>query len=120
MANSYLNTQVLSGFIGTNKSRHLGYSIQQEGRTIQFPYLHYGVYDGIPYKLGTEGAGQPLFVHKMYTQAHALLEVLGVDNKELDLFIRNVPFNFTLKQALASLEDLGMLAEVARLQAIIA
>jgi len=51
----------------------------------------------------------------MYAQAHTLLEVLGVNDKELDLFIRDVPFNFALKQALASLEDLGMLAKVVRL-----
>ncbi len=56
----------------------------------------------------------------MYAQVHTLLEVLGVDNKELNLFIRDVPFNFALEQALASLEDLGVLAKVARLQAIIA
>jgi hypothetical protein len=55
----------------------------------------------------------------MHAQAHAPLEIPGVDDRELNLFIKDVPFNFALEQALASLQDPGVLAEVARLRAII-
>jgi hypothetical protein len=66
-----------------------------------------------------EGVGQPIFAYKIYAQLCTLLEVPGVDNNKLDLFIKDAPFNFTLKQALDSLDDLEALAEVARLQDVI-
>jgi len=53
-----------------------------------------------------------LFAHKLYAYLQTPLEVLGVDNAKLDLFVKDVPFNFRLEQALESLGDLGMLAEV--------
>jgi hypothetical protein len=56
----------------------------------------------------------------MYALPHTLLKVSSIDENELNLFVKDTPFNFTLKQALESLGDLEALAEVAQLQAIIA
>ncbi len=94
-------------------SRHLGYAIHDGNRTIQCPYIRYRVFGGILYKLGMEGARQPLFTHELYAHLQSLLEVPGVDSAKLNLFIKDILFNFGLEQALESLEDPGALAKVA-------
>jgi hypothetical protein len=48
------------------------------------------------------------------------LELLGVDDKDLKLIIKDLLFNFTIKQVLESLGDPGILAEVARFHTLIA
>lgn len=48
------------------------------------------------------------------------LEVLRVNDKDLDQFIKGVPFNFPLEQVLESLEDLEALAKMMHLCNIIA
>lgn len=60
-----------------------------------------------------EGARQPLFTHELYAHLQSLLEVPGVDSAKLNLFIKDILFNFGLEQALESLEDPGALAKVA-------
>ena len=97
-----------------------GYEIQHDSHTFHCPYIHYGVYNGIPYELGTEGIGQPQFAHEMHVRPQSPFDTSQMEDKELDLFVKDVPFNFALEQALESLDDLGVLAEVACLWMIIA
>jgi hypothetical protein len=48
-------------FLWEEDSRHPEYCVTYDGRSIQCRYLRYGVYDGILYKMGTEGASQMQF-----------------------------------------------------------
>ena len=65
--------------------------------------------------MGTKGVGNTQFAREIYTSPCPLLNIADIDDKDLDIFIRDSPFNFTLKQALEKLEDPGTLAEVAQL-----
>ena len=82
-------------------------------------YLHYRVYNSVLYKMGTEGVSKTQFAREVYTSPQPPLEV-NVDDHNLNLFVRDVPFNFALEQALDKLEDPGVLTEVAQLQMIVA
>jgi len=46
------------------------------------------------------------------------VEAPGVEDNDLDIFTKDIPFNFTVEQALEKLDDPSMLAEVARLQSL--
>jgi hypothetical protein len=70
--------------------------------------------------MGTEGAGETQFAQEQFAELQPLLEVPGVDNRDLEIFIKDIPFNFTFEQALESLGDPGVLAKVARLRNLIA
>jgi hypothetical protein len=48
------------------------------------------------------------------------LNILGVNDRDLELFVKDVPFNFAVDQAVESLGDLGVLAKVAQLHTLIA
>jgi hypothetical protein len=69
--------------------------------------------------MGTEGAGETQFTQEWFAEPQLLLEVPGVDNRDLEIFVKDVPFNFAFEQALESLGDLGVLAEVARLRNLV-
>lgn len=99
---------------------HPEYEVRPAGRDAPCHYIRYGVYNGLPYALGTDGVGQPHFSRELQARPRSRLEVSGVDDRELDLFVKDVPFNFPLEQALESLDDPGALAEVARLRTIMA
>jgi hypothetical protein len=100
-------------------SGHSGYRVQHQGRTIQCPYLRYEVRNGIPYEMGTEGAGETQFAQERFAELQPLLEVPGVDDRDLEIFVKDVPFNFAFEQVLESLRDPGVLAEVARLRNLV-
>jgi hypothetical protein len=70
--------------------------------------------------MGTEGAGETQFAQEQFAEPQPLLEVPGVDDRDLEIFVKDVPFNFAFEQALESLGDPGVLAEVARLQNLVA
>ena len=89
--------------------------MQPEGQDTPCPYLRYGVCNSLFYALGTNGVRQPYFSHELQACPHSCLEVSGVDDQELDLFVKDVPFNFPLEQTLKSLNDPDALVEVARL-----
>jgi hypothetical protein len=101
-------------------SGHPGYQVQHQGWTVQCPYLHYEVHNGIPYEMGTEGVGTVQFAQELYAELQPPVEVLGVDDRDLEIFVKDVLFNFASKQALESLGDPSVLAEVARLRHLIA
>jgi hypothetical protein len=69
--------------------------------------------------MGTEGVGGQQFTRELYAGPRAPMEVPNVNNKDLEIFVRDLPFNFAVEQALESLDDLGALAEVARLQTLV-
>ena len=77
------------------------------------------MYDGIPYKLGTEGAGQQQFARELFAGSRRAINVPGVSDKDLKIFTQDLPFNFTLEQALDSLDDPGALAKVAQLHTLV-
>jgi hypothetical protein len=106
-------------FCWTEGSGHSGYQVMHNEQSIQCQYLRYGVYDSVLYEMGTKGAGEPQFAWEVCSVPHLPLEVPGVDDRDLDLFVKDVPFNFAIEQALESLGDPGALAEVARLRTLI-
>jgi len=65
--------------------------------------------------MGTKGIGNTQFTREIYTSPHPPLNITNIDDKNLDIFIRDSPFNFTLKQALEKLEDPSTLAKVTQL-----
>jgi len=72
------------------------------------------------YKIGTKGAGQLQFSQEVYLVLQLPLKILGVDNWDLELFVKDIPFNFIIKQAMESLGDLGILAKVVQFHTLIA
>jgi hypothetical protein len=46
------------------------------------------------------------------------VKALGVSDDDLDIFTKDVPFNFTVEQALEQLDDPGALAKVAWLRTL--
>jgi len=69
--------------------------------------------------MGTEGVGKPQFVWEIYSIPRPPLEVPKVEDGDLKWFVKDLPFNFSIEQALESLGDSGVLAEVARLCTLI-
>ena len=69
--------------------------------------------------MGTAGVGTIQFTQELCAEPQPLVEVPEVDNRDLKVFVKDIPFNFAFKQALESLGDPSMLAEVARLQHLI-
>jgi hypothetical protein len=69
--------------------------------------------------MGTEGTSETQFAREVYASPQPLLET-NMDDADLDLFVKDVPFNFALEQALDKLEDPSVLAEVAQLRMIVA
>ena len=63
--------------------------------------------------MGTERAGAMQFAREIYAQLHESVNIPGISDHDLDLFIWDSPFNFSLKQALESLKDPNALAKVA-------
>jgi hypothetical protein len=68
--------------------------------------------------MGMAGVSNTKFAREIYASPHPALDITGVNNKDLNIFIRDFLFNFMLKQALEWLEDLSMLAEVTHLCAL--
>ena len=80
---------------------------------MQCPYIYYMVHYKVPYKMGTEGANCQQFAREVFVGPQSLVEALGVEDNDLDIFTRDILFNFTVEQALEKLDDLSALAEVA-------
>jgi len=70
--------------------------------------------------LGTEGVGQQQFTRELFAGLQRAIDVPRVSNKDLKIFTQDLPFNFTLEQALDSLDDPGALAKVAWLCTLVA
>lgn len=87
---------------------------------MQCPYIRYGVYDGTPYELGTEGVGGLQFARKMYAEPQDAFSGARVDDTDLEIFVKDTPFNYAIEQALDHLSDPGVLAEVSRLRTLVA
>jgi len=65
--------------------------------------------------MGTKGVRNTQFAREIYASPRPPLNVTNINDKDLNIFIRDSPFNFTLEQALEKLEDPSTLAEVAQL-----
>jgi hypothetical protein len=70
--------------------------------------------------MGTKGVGHEEFKREIHTGPHQPMAIPGIDDRDLEIFVQDVLFNFALEQALDSLEDPGALAEVARLRTLVA
>lgn len=68
--------------------------------------------------MGMAGIGNTKFAREIFASPHPALNITGVDDKDLSIFIRDSLFNFMLKQALKWLEDPSALAKVTRLHAL--
>ncbi len=62
--------------------------------------------------MGTEGLSGQQFMREVYASPQLPVDVSGINDKDLDLFTRDSPFNLSLKQALECLENPSALAEV--------
>jgi len=89
-------------------------------RTFQCPYIRYSVHGSALFELGIEGIGSQQYVRELYTGPHPARELLSINNRDLKIFVKDLLFNFTLKQALDSLKDPGVLAKVAQLCTLVA
>jgi hypothetical protein len=69
--------------------------------------------------MGTDGCGETQFTREIYTEPCAMLDIPGINDRDLEMFIKDVVFNFALEQALESLADPRVLAKVAWLCTII-
>ncbi len=106
--------------------RKLRRPIQQQSQITQAPHgtarqkgAEILVYNSVLFQLRMEGIGHLQFTCKMYSDPQPPLQIPGVDDKDIELFVRDLLFNFTLEQALESLGEAGVLANVARLYAIV-
>jgi hypothetical protein len=97
-----------------------GLTVIDQDQTIQCPFVRYAVYNGILFMLGTEGVGQKQFAKLLYAESPNEEELPVDAESDLDLLVRDVPFNFALEQALDTLGDPGVLAEVAHLRTLAA
>ena len=87
---------------------------------VQCPYIHYSVYDGTPFELRMEGVGGLQFAQKIYTELQDAIDFARIDNTNLEIFVKDMPFNYTVEQALDHLNDPGVLAEVFQLRTLVA
>lgn len=71
--------------------------------------------EGILYKIRTEGRGQQQFECELYACPQPAREGSEVNEQDLKIFVKDVPFNFAVKQVLEKLGDPSMLAKVSRL-----
>jgi len=78
------------------------------------------VYNGVPYELGTEGVGQQQFARELFASLQRAINVPRISDKDLKILTQDLPFNFTLKQALNSLDNPRALAKVAQLCTLVA
>jgi hypothetical protein len=51
----------------------------------------------------------------MYAYPQPPVEAPSINDSDLEIFTRDMPFNFTIKQALERLDDPGVLAKVTQL-----
>ena len=102
----------LPWFKWDEKSGHPGYRAVDQGRVIQCPYIWYGVHQGVPYEMGTEGAESYQFARELYAYPRPLVDAPNANDRDLDIFTQDVPFNFAAEQVLDRLDDPGALAEV--------
>jgi len=70
--------------------------------------------------MGTEGAESYQFARELYAYPRPPVDAPNADERDLDIFTQDVPFNFAAEQALDQLDDPGVLAEVGRLRSLCA
>ncbi len=97
---------------------HLEYQVQHQGKLVQCPYIRYMVHHRVPYEMGTEGTSCQRFAREVFVGPQSPVEAPGVEDNDLDIFTRDIPFNFAVEQALEKLDDPSALAEVARLRSL--
>jgi hypothetical protein len=73
------------------------YQIEHQGQIIHCPYIHYGVFNGVPYEMGTAGIGNTKFAREIFASPHPVLNITGIDDKDLNIFVRDSLFNFMLQ-----------------------
>ena len=100
------------------ESRRLEFRVWYQGKIVSCKFLHYRVEGEVMYKMGTEGKDQQQFQWELHACLQPELEGSTVNNKDLNIFIRDSPFNFAVEQALEQLGDPGVLADVGHLQTL--
>ena len=90
-------------------------AVNQQGQTIELPYMRYALMDEEPMLLGTDKKGGD--VYGEYLQATPMRDMqlhARVDDLALDELYTDYPFNWTQQLALFHLGDAGILADVHR------
>jgi hypothetical protein len=92
---------------------YLEYQVIHQGKVIQCPYIHYGVVHRILYEMGMKRSRQQQFAREVYVCPQPPVKALGVSDDNLDIFTKDVLFNFAVEQALEQLDNPEALAKVA-------
>jgi hypothetical protein len=90
-------------------------TVNQQGQTIELPYMQYVLMDEEPMLLGTNKKGGDIYGE--YLQATLMCDMqlhARVNNLALDKLYTDYPFNWTQQLALFHLGDAGILADVHR------
>jgi hypothetical protein len=90
-------------------------TVNQQGQTIELPYMRYALMDEEPMLLGTDKKGGD--VYREYLQATPMPDMqlhARVDDLALDELYTDYPFNWMQQLALFHLGDAGILADVHR------
>jgi hypothetical protein len=90
-------------------------TVNQQGQTIELPYMWYALMDEEPMLLGTDKKGEDMYGE--YLQAipmHNMQLHARVNDLALDELYTDYPFNWMQQLALFHLGDAGILADVHR------
>jgi hypothetical protein len=90
-------------------------AVNQQGQTIELPYMWYALMDKEPMLLGTDKKGGDVYGEYLQaTPMHNMQLHARVDDLALDELYTDYPFNWTQQLALFHLGDAGILADVHR------
>ena len=94
------------------------YAINDNGEMKALPYISFQEVLGQTFQVGTTGMGCPTYSREVLLGPSDPIPNSTVDDHDLDYFIKDPTFNFVVNQAIKSLDDPGLTAEVARLRAM--
>ena len=88
------------------------YAITDNRHTKALPYISFQEVLGHTLQFGTEGMGCPTYSREVFLGPSELIPDSAVDDGDLDYFVKDPTFNFIANQAIESLDDPGLTAEV--------
>jgi len=94
------------------------FAVNDNGQMKALPYVSFREILGHTLQVGTEGLGCQPYSREVLLGPSDPIPGSTVDDRDLDYFIKDPTFNFVVNQAIESLDDPGLTAEVARLRAM--
>lgn len=90
------------------------YVIEINGKLVHLPYICYCQINKKVFQYGTEGAECKVYGHEIFLGTHNLVPNQGVGDDDLGYFLQDPVFNFVATQALDTIDDPALVAEVVR------